>query len=527
MKKKSFVLFVLSSVVLVIICGLLLFFANYAVVNGKVYSLTVTAGDWKDSGMESIGFLNRFHKLERADVSGNDVQSLPVLKRCSSLKVLSVSGSDFPAEECIAFYDHHPDTKLECGVMIGEKKYSSLLRNLVVPDEMSEGELRLLTALKNLDRLDLTGVDVSDETYDYLKEKLPECNIVRRVIFDGKQYLNTDTSVRLSADFFENQNAEAEIGRLQYFESLEEINAFACKDSEVLIEFRERFPQYTVRWNTQIFGTDYDISATEIDLSKKEHTLDEFIKEFDKKLGRFKNLKKIYMMNCGLSDLNMEKLMEKYPDIKFVWYVKFSRYKVRTDAVAFSTLIAVHEEANGLNEHTMAPLFKYCTDLVSLDIGHCHCRDISAIANLKNLRALIIMNNKVVDITPFAELTKLEFLEMNGNYVRSVEPLSGLKNLKMISLYGSQTITDLSPLYNHPNLEMVIFDKHIPEKEQQRFIESNPGCESYFKVPSEGRTTNVAWRASPLREKYKNSFRKWQNVTGFDEETETFSYDFD
>ena len=526
MQKKTFFLFVLAGMLLVMLCGIFVFFSHFAVINGDIYSLSVKTLDLKNSGIENISVLNRFSKLESADVSGCKIKSLPSLRRCSSLRVLSVSDSDFPAEECVEFYEKHPDAKLECGVLIGQSRFSSLVSSADVTDGMNEEKIRLFAALKKLNRLDLSQSEVSDETYDYLKERLPGCTIVRTILFDGKKYLSTDQSVRISADFLKKKTAETELERLKYFDSLKEIDAFACPDSDALLDLRKRFPQYTVRWNTQILHSLYDTSASEIDLSGKRYSLEEFMKAFDEKLSRFTNLKKVCMLDCGLTNLDMEQLMERYPDIKFVWYVRFSRYKVRSDAVAFSTLIAVHKDADALNENTMAPLFQYCTDLVSLDIGHCHCRNISALANLKELRALIIMNNSVIDITPLGELSKLEFLEMNGNYVRSVEPLSGLKNLKMVNLYGSQGITDLSPLYNHQNLEMVIFDKHVPEKEQQRFIESNPDCNTSFAVPSEGRTTTAAWRASPLREKYKNSFRKWQNVTGFDEETETFSYDF-
>ncbi len=527
MKKKTTWIFVLSAMAFLIICGVLVFFTNFAVVNGNLYSLSVSTMDLKDTGIDSISVLNRFAKLESADVSGNKIKSLPALKNCTSLRLLSVSGSDFPAQECVDFYDAHPGARLECGVLIGDTRFSSLAESVTLSDGMNDGDIRSLAALKNVEILDLSGSEVNDETYDYLKEKLPGCRIVRKVSFDGTQYLNTDTSVKLSADFFDKENAETELARLRYFDSLSEIDAFACEDSDVLLDLRQRFPQYTVRWYTRMFDKKFDTAAAEIDLSKKKYSLDEFMKAFDKSFSRFSNLKKVYMMDCDLSNLQMEKLMARYPDIKFVWYVRFAHYKVRTDAVAFSTLIALHEEADKLNEDTMEPLFKYCTDLVSLDIGHCHCRDISALANLKQLRALIIMNNNVIDISPFAELTKLEFLEMNGNYVKNIEPLSGLKNLKMVNLYGSSEIKDLSPLYNHPNLEIVLFDKNVPKAEQQRFIESNPDCNSFFAVESEGRTTNVPWRAAPLREKYKNSFRKWKNVTGFDEETETFSYDFD
>ena len=529
MKKKSSLPIIIVLSVLAFCCSIcIVFFMNFAVIAGNLYSLSSKTLDLKNSGLEDISVLDRFKGLESADISGGTVKSLPPLKKCSSLKTLSVSGSDFPAQDCVEFYENHPDAELTCGVLLGGRRYSSLVRGIQLSGSMNDSEIRMLAALKRVETLDLTGSYVSDDTYDYLKSRMPDCHIIRKVVFDGNEYLNTDESVKISKGFLGSKNAEPELERLKYFESLKEIDAFDCPDSDDLLDLRKRFPQYVVRWNTAMFDLMIDTSLSEIDLSKQEHSLNEFISLFDEKLNRFSNLKKVCMLNCGLSNLEMEKLMERYPDIKFVWYITFSRYKVRTDAVAFSTLIAKHYEAENLNEYTLNRLFKYCTDLVSLDIGHCHCRNISALANMKNLRALIMTGNSVSDISPLAELSKLEFIEMNGNRVLSVAPLGGLKKLKMVNLYNSRSIKDLSPLYNHENLEMVIFDKDVPKAEQQRFIESNPGCTTFFSVDSDrGRTTNAAWRNAELREKYKNSFRKWKNVIGFNEETEEFIYDFD
>ena len=231
----------------------------------------------------------------------------------------------------------------------------------------------------------------------------------------------------------------------------------------------------------------------------------------------------------------MEQLCNDYPNIKFVWMVRFVNWTVRTDAVMFSTL-----NSEGKSKYTQvdyAPLFKYCTDLVALDLGHSRITDISAIASLKKLRAVILMDNKITDISAFAELKDLEFIEMNAtNRVKSVEPLKDLKNLKYINLWGSMGISDLSPLYNHENLKIVIFERTVPKEEQENFIKSNPNCDTYFDMESVRYSTNTAWRENPYRKKIKSLFgrtdannvliREWKYVVGFDEKTGDYILDY-
>lgn len=528
MEKKSSKITVAIVIVLIIAViggGFLLFNANFAKVGDQLLSRSARAVDLRDCGIEDISPLDKFARLEYANVSGGTVKSLPVLAHCVSLRKLCVSGSDFDAQQCIDFYEAHPKADLECGVMINGSRYSSLAVSAELPDRMDDGEIRLMAALRHLKTLDLTGFSVSDATYDYLNDHLPDCVITRKLVFNGQEYLNNADTIKISADIFDDPN---EMKRLRYFTSLNEIDATTCDDSDALLELKNRFPQYAVRWNINVFDVQTDTLAQEIDLNRKKYSLDEFMDEFDKKLKCFHNLKKVYMLRCDLSNDDMDKLITRYSDVKFVWYVLFSSYRVRSDAVSFSALVRSKAVGRTLTEQVFEPLFKYCTDLVSLDLGHCHISDLSQITNLKNLRGLILTDNFVTDITPLSTLNKLEFIEMNKNDVGSVEPLANLKNLKMVNLHKSERITDLSSLYNHSNLNIAIFDNDVPKDEQQRFRDSNPGCMTFFEVDSdEFRGTNAEWRNAPLREKFKNSFRKWQNVTGFDEETETFSYDFE
>ncbi|OHB66641.1 MAG: hypothetical protein A2Y77_15990 [Planctomycetes bacterium RBG_13_62_9] len=111
------------------------------------------------------------------------------------------------------------------------------------------------------------------------------------------------------------------------------------------------------------------------------------------------------------------------------------------------------------------------TNLVLLDLHSDgptnQIRDISALANMANMRDLYLAGNPiqdmnvlanltglgvldldrtgVADITPLAGLTSLWRLFLNLNQVSDLSPLEGLTNLVHLSLEGNQ-ITDVSPL---------------------------------------------------------------------------------
>ena len=58
-------------------------------------------------------------------------------------------------------------------------------------------------------------------------------------------------------------------------------------------------------------------------------------------------------------------------------------------------------------------VLKYCTDLQALDLGHQAITDISVIGDyLTQLRILILVDNKVNDLTPLSKLKHLHYLEL-------------------------------------------------------------------------------------------------------------------
>jgi Leucine-rich repeat (LRR) protein len=85
--------------------------------------------------------------------------------------------------------------------------------------------------------------------------------------------------------------------------------------------------------------------------------------------------------------------------------------------------------------------------------------DISPLAELTHLRALVLRDNQISDLTPLSNLTNLGknhgWLILSNNQITSLEGLENLTNLGTLNLQGNQ-ITDVSPLANLTDLWMLL-----------------------------------------------------------------------
>ena len=84
------------------------------------------------------------------------------------------------------------------------------------------------------------------------------------------------------------------------------------------------------------------------------------------------------------------------------------------------------------------------------NLGHLHLRgsaisNLSPIAGLIELRALVIYSNLLSDISPLAGLTELTSLEVHTNNISDISPLAGLTGLNHLGLWNNN-ISDISPL---------------------------------------------------------------------------------
>ena len=239
-----------------------------------------------------------------------------------------------------------------------------------------------------------------------------------------------------------------------------------------LLAARAYVPDTDIFSLTEFAGVTLDTSSMEIDLSGVQIS---GIDDLAAVLGCFPCLDRAVMCGCGLSDADMAALSERLPDIHFVWEVSFGKWKLRTDATAFSTLNS--NDSQRFTSADFAPL-RYCTDLRALDLGHNRITDISFLEPLTELRILILADNRVSDITPLGKLTKLEYLEMFMNDITDLTPLAELHNLLDLNICHCKAV-DTAPLRGLTQLKRLWFsyNREMPKSEIDAVIAALPDCE--------------------------------------------------
>lgn len=114
--------------------------------------------------------------------------------------------------------------------------------------------------------VNLREKDVSVETYDKIREEMPDCEIYWMVPFqNGTLPEDTETIAvkTLSA---------GDVERLDYLPQLKRVNADGCTDYEQILALQERRPEVEVSYTVTVDGTAYPKNATEITVS---HVVDQ------------------------------------------------------------------------------------------------------------------------------------------------------------------------------------------------------------------------------------------------------------
>ena len=192
----------------------------------------------------------------------------------------------------------------------------------------------------------------------------------------------------------------------------------------------------------------------------------------------------------NLSNKVMIPLVDKYPDIEFVWLVSLGgKYTLPSDCTAFSTMKHIGRGAS-LTSRDLEPL-QYCPHLKALDLGHHRIDDLSFLKYLPELRILILVQNKISDITPLAGLPHLQYVELFVNEITDITPLAGHRELLDLNLSGNR-ITDLSPLDSCGSLERLWASRNpLGEETKSAFRASHPGCTANF---TSAHATADGWR---------------------------------
>ena len=207
-----------------------------------------------------------------------------------------------------------------------------------------------------------------------------------------------------------------------------------------------------------------------------------------------------------LSNDEMIPLIEKYPDIEFVWLINLGKhYTLASDDTAYSTMKG---EKTGYKLHSSElEVLKYAKDLKALDLGHHAITSLDFLRGL-DIEMLILADNDITDLSPLADLPHLQYAELFMNDITDVTPLAACTELLDLNLCFCH-ITDLSPLDACTNLERLwaAYNKEMEEDTQRHFTETHPDCNANFNT-SHHSSTSDGWRQHPRYTHYVSCFKK-------------------
>ena len=270
-----------------------------------------------------------------------------------------------------------------------------------------------------------------------------------------------------------------------------------------LKEYAENLPEGTVMTGEFSYrGKFFKVDAEEMNLDTVSGAVS--TDDLECMIAFMPNLKKITAKwHAELNNDKMIPLVEKYPEVTFVWALRINKYKIYTDVTAFSTM-STDSDARYLKSRD-CELFRYLPNLRALDLGHQDITDISFVRYMPELRILILADNNIKDITPIGELKHLEYLELFMNYyITDLSPLANCTELKDLNL-SYLKFTSLQPLEACTKLER-LWDAgaKVSAEEREAFRASHPDCEVLFRP--RGSSTYGTWRSHPRYAQYRKMF---------------------
>lgn len=252
--------------------------------------------------------------------------------------------------------------------------------------------------------------------------------------------------------------------------------------------------------------TEYEVTIADVVVKSTDTSVDLSGKTFESLdvlktgLSMLPSLTYVDLCDSNLSNEQMEILMTEFPHIKFVWKIEIKEHgTIRTDAVAFSTL------NNGTTTYRLtnedAQVFKYCTEMRILDLGHNAITDFSFLKNMPELRILIAVDDlnpeddahyRITDISGIQYCTKLSYLELFLNEISDISALQNLNNLVDVNICHNN-ISNVDALMNMPKLERLYIKYNpISQEDINRLVARYPDAKIVYTGDFE--STGDAWR---------------------------------
>ncbi len=328
-----------------------------------------------------------------------------------------------------------------------EIRYDLPFQGEFYADDTTELTITTLTAeeVELLDYLPELAVVHAEGCKDYaqlraLCARRPDCRITYTVPLYGKEYPQDTTELSFPSENLDLQELNAALENLLDVKAIHFDQPVAAP--EELIALTEKWPDVDITWKKDAFGTTYDSSITEIDLTGMQMDTPEAVVE---ELRYFPALEKVIMSECGPDQKNwfdnetMAAFREKMrPEYKVVWTVRINNMKVRTDETYF--MPAKYGEV--VTNYQVQTL-KYCEDMICVDLGHMAIQNIEFVEYMPHLKYFIVVDAPLMFIDSIGKCKELIYLEFFWTWLNDFTPLlecTGLQDLNLARTNGDPMV---------------------------------------------------------------------------------------
>ena len=408
-----------------------------------------------------------------------------------------------------------------CDVKVNGQSYPKDTESFTLTENVED--YSVFNQFSDLKTLDLTALDISPSDFSSISSQLNDSiQVVWNVPVGNTKIPSDSATIEITP---ETNLTDPSV--IQYFNKLETLRISSVPSSKLLLDVyktaKETNPDVVFNCTTSVYGVEINNETHFLNLNAAE--IDD-LSELDYALEMLPNIKTVEICSCKLDNETIAAFRDKYSDRKVVWTVRFGKFAVRTDAQIFSTLakIKYHE----LNSETLSPLFRYCTELRALDLGHCELTDISELANLKHLHTLILAANSISDASPIAELKELNYIEIQYNRIKDATPFGELPKLEDLYIVENHGLKNIKAIANCKNLVRVDIAACGIGKGEYAVVRKMVPKNCKVKIEYYGGNNLKEWRR--LNKKNSNirkAFASWNTIKEFPDWQTTVNWDRD
>ena len=426
-------------------------------------------------------FDSRSEEIAVGDFSGEEVKYFAYF---TALKRVDATGASCYPEILALRETLGENVELKWNVVIGGESFPHTTKELTVPEGTSAEELEeKLAYLPDTRMVDTTKAQFEKNELRELRGRYPKLRFLFKVTIAGQSIRSNTENINIP------ENAAFDLKELlehgDDFEELKIINLNTRKLSlDDVVAIREAYGGVEVICKTTVCGKDCSTNWTELDLSRRQ--ISDF-DELDKAIRAMARLEKLFLCDCkdaegkAIENEKLAALRGKYAgQTDIVWRVYLNSVPCRTDADNF----CMSKDSNswGALPYERAEPIKYCTNMVTLDIGHAVEMDrIDFVENMPHLRFFIFCGaGRVTSLEPLRGCTELYYVEMFYTGVHDLEPIQHLPNLKHLNI-SHLRLDDYTQLFEMKQLERLWWvDSGLTAEQQQALREALPGTEICF-----------------------------------------------